>query len=348
MSTGLSTKIWNRAPLRFAPTKRWTKVVLALAVGAVVSAVGAILYLRYFYGKDAPPPFELSSVAVFVPRRQRQRRRSVLGAAAVLSVIVAAPVLASTPAGAANKTPVVGTACTKVGSTVTTGGKALSCRLVAKKKRWIAAPSAATATVTTTSAAVVPITPEPATTPTGTGIEGIYKVGTGSAAGYRVREIFVGGLAKVDAVGRSEAVTGSVVLVRSGKNLQVQSVTAVIDTTKLKSDETRRDDQMRSIGLETNKFPSATFSSLTPVALEASAETGQPVAVTVPGKLTLHGVTRDVQVGIDAQLRSGTMEVVGRISIVMKDYGIDPPEIADFVKADADGMLEFKLVLKKA
>jgi polyisoprenoid-binding protein YceI len=138
------------------------------------------------------------------------------------------------------------------------------------------------------------------------------------------------------------------VLGRDGKNLQLQSVNVVLDTTTLKSDESKRDNQMKSIGLETNKFPSATFVSTTVVSLDADAESGKPIKATVAGKLTLHGVTRDVQVAVDSQLRSGTMEIVGRVEIAMKDYGIDPPEIADFVKADDTGTLEFKLVLRKA
>lgn len=323
------------------------KALVALVGMAFLLAVGAIVYLRYFYGKNAPPPFELSSIAVFIPRRRRHRRVG-LAITVALAAAVLVPAVAPTPTLAAAKAPRAGTPCPKVGSTAAVGAKTLSCVLVAKKKRWTAVAPSATVNVATSKAPSVQSGAQTGTPAADTAIEGTYKIGPGSAAGYRVREIFVGGLAKVDAVARSEAVTGSVVLGRNGKNLQLQSVTASIDTTKLKSDETRRDDQMKSIGLETTKFPSATFSSSTPVSLDPSAESGQPVAATVPGKLTLHGVSRDVQVGIDAQLRSGTMEVVGRVAITMKDYGIDPPEIADFVKADADGMLEFKLVLKKA
>lgn len=325
------------------PNKRWMKVVLILSGVAAAAAIGVIVYLRYFYGKDAPAPFELSSIAVVIPRRRRHRRAGI-----TVALVLAATSVVAAPAQARAKAAAVGGSCPKAGSTATAGGTTLSCRLVGKKKRWTAVPSSATVTVSASKTTVAPTNAEPATPAADAAIEGTYNIGAGSAAGYRVREIFVGGLAKVDAVGRSEAVTGSVVLGRTGKGIQLQSVTAAIDTTKLKSDESRRDNQMKSIGLETNKFPTATFTSSTSVSLDAAAESGQPVSATVPGKLTLHGVTRDVQVGVDAQLRSGTMEIVGRVAITMKDYSIDPPEIADFVKADADGMLEFKLVLKKA
>ena len=127
----------------------------------------------------------------------------------------------------------------------------------------------------------------------------------------------------------------------------MQSVSATVDMTKIVSDESRRDGRMRTTGIETDKFPTATFVSSSAVSLDANSESGQPVKAAVAGKLTLHGVTRDVQIPVDAQLRSGTLEIVGRLAINLKDYAIEPPEIADFVKADDDGAFEFKLVLKK-
>jgi polyisoprenoid-binding protein YceI len=127
----------------------------------------------------------------------------------------------------------------------------------------------------------------------------------------------------------------------------MQSVTISVDTTKIESDEGRRDNQMKTTGLETEKFRTATFTSSAAISLDADAENAKPVKSTVSGKLTLHGVTRDVQVPVNAQLRAGTLEVVGLVPIAMKDYGISPPEIAEFVKADDDGALEFKLMLTK-
>ncbi len=318
-------------------------ILVAVLVGV---AIGGIVYLRYFYGKDAPPPFELSSVAVLVPHaRNRSAWRGRLLSLAALLFVATAPA-----AGAAVKAPVAGASCTKVGASAASGTTTLRCVVVNKKKRWTAVSTAVSSNAPTTvkgTAGESTRTTVPTTAPPSSSVEGAYKVGTGSAAGYRVKEFFIGGLAKVDAVGRSDALTGSVVLGRDGKSLQLQSVNVVVDTTKLKSDESKRDDQMKSIGLETNKFPAATFVSSAAVTLDADSESGKPVKATVSGRLTLHGVTRDVQVAVDAQLRSGTMEIVGRVDIAMKDYGIDPPEIADFVKADDNGALEFKLVLRK-
>ena len=333
------------------PAKRSSRALLVLIALGAAAAVGGIVYLRYFYGNDAPPPFELSSFAVLLTfRRSSDRRRARAShrgrvATTMVAVGMIATVGVAGAATAAAKAPVAGASCTKVGATSAAGATKLRCTLSVKKKRWTVVSSAATAT----GKAGVPAQTPASTveTPPATSVEGTYKIGPGSAAGYRVREIFVGGLAKVDAVGRSEAVTGTVVLGRNGSTLQVLSVNAVVDMTKLVSDESRRDGRMRTTGIETDKFPIATFVSSSAVALDAESEAAKPVKAIVSGKLTLHGVTREVQIPVDAQLRSGTLEIVGRLAIVMKDYAIEPPEIADFVKADDDGAFEFKLVLKK-
>ncbi len=340
---------------RRLPARRATRVLLVLIALSATAAAGGIVYLRYFYGNDAPPPFELSSLAVLFPfrrsaeRRQRQdwrrSRRHLWATMAALAVMVTAG--HSEMATAAAKSPAAGASCTKVGATATAGATKLRCALSGKKKRWTVISSVATTQATTTAKASAPAPTPAGETAAATATEGTYKIGAGSAAGYRVRELFVGGLAKVDAVGRTDAVTGTVVLGRAGSALQAQSVSVTVDMTKLVSDESRRDNRMRSTGIETDKFPTATFVSTVAVALDAESETGTAVKATVPGKLTLHGVTRDVQIPVDAQLRSGILEIVGRLAINMKDYAIEPPEIADFVKADDDGVFEFKLVLKK-
>ncbi len=337
-------------PIRL-PANRMTRILLALVVLGLAAAAGLLIYLRYFYGDDAPPPFELSSVALLLPQRRRSgsMRSTARRALAVASVAAVSLVGATTSSNAATKTakaPKVGASCTKVGATSTSGTTKLTCTVVAKKKRWAATKATVSTPTSAAATASTPTTTSAGAAPSA-GIEGTYAIGSGSAAGYRVRELFVGGLAKVDAVGRSEAVTGTVVLGRNGSTLQLQSVNATVDMTKLVSDESRRDGRMRTTGIETDKFPTATFVSSAVVPLDADSESGKPVKATVAGKLTLHGVTRDVQIPVDAQLRSGTLEIVGRLAINLKDYAIDPPEIADFVKADDDGAFEFKLVLKK-
>ena len=328
---------------------RWKRVMIAGAASATLAVIGAVVYLRYFYGKDAPPPFELSSIALLpiqsrrsVGRRPHIRRRPTLIIISVITIMMAGNAVAD-----AAKAPKLGSSCSKVGATSTIGTTQVRCAVTGKRKRWTAT---SVASVTTNSASASPAATVGSTVKTGTpsaGLEGLYTVTPGSAAGYRVKELFVGGLAKVEAVGRTEGVTGSVTLARNGEALVAQNIAVTVDLTKLVSGETRRDGRMKTTGLETDKFPNATFSASAAASLPADATSGKAVKATLSGKLTLHGVSRDVQIPIDAQLKDGALEVVGRLGINLKDYGIEPPEIPDFVKADDDGAFEFKLVLKK-
>ena len=336
------------------PTNRVKKIFLAATALSLAALIGGVVYLRYFYGSDAPPPFELSSITILVPRRSLRRLglgralRSMTRTAAVAAVAVITLITLITAAGgvaSAAKAPVAGSACTKVGATSPGSATQLRCVLVGKKKRWTAVPSALPSTVK--SAAVASAAETKVGSSADASTEGTYRVGAGSAAGYRVKELFVGGLAKVDAVGRSEGVTGALSIARQGDSLVAQTITVTVDMTKLASDESRRDARMKTSGLETDRFPTSVFVSTGPTSLPNDADQGKPVKATINGRLTIHGVTRDVAVPVDAQLKAGVLEVVGRLGINMKDYGIDPPEIPDFVKADDDGAFEFKLIMKK-
>ncbi|MEO5964381.1 MAG: YceI family protein [Candidatus Limnocylindrales bacterium] len=49
------------------------------------------------------------------------------------------------------------------------------------------------------------------------------------------------------------------------------------------------------------------------------------VAVTATGDLTLHGVTKAVDIALQAKFQGGVMTVVGSLPIMFADYGIEPP-----------------------
>jgi polyisoprenoid-binding protein YceI len=161
--------------------------------------------------------------------------------------------------------------------------------------------------------------------------------------GYRVVEQ----LATVGAntaVGRTKGVTGSVVLTDSS----VTSGTITADMTRLSSDNNLRDGQLRNQGIEYSKFPTATFVLNAGLALPAGLSGGQAVNVDLPGKLTLHGVTKDVTVPAQAQLKNGNLVVVGSIDIKFSDYSISKPNGASVLSIEDHGTMELQLILKKS
>lgn len=173
------------------------------------------------------------------------------------------------------------------------------------------------------------------------------KQDTGVFAGYRVQELFGGATIKKTANGRSPDVSGTMTV--SGSS--IPSAEVKVNTTKLASEETRRDSAIATRGLETQKFPEATFKLTSPIVLTGTPVANQEMSVTAKGDLTLHGTTKSVEVPLKATWTGNEIKVatLGEgLPIAMADYGISPIEIPGFVKTDENGTLEMQLLFVPA
>jgi len=182
------------------------------------------------------------------------------------------------------------------------------------------------------------------------GIDGTWSVDTSlgsfsdfsdSWVGYRVNETLAGNRANT-AVGRTPDVSGT--LTMSGTQVTAVEITA--DLTSLKSDDDRRDGQLGRQALETARFPQATFKLTSPIELGAAPVDGQTFTATATGELTLHGVTKTVQVPIQARLSGDVVTVVGSIEIQFADYSIDQPTSFAVLSIEDHGTMEFQLHLR--
>jgi polyisoprenoid-binding protein YceI len=165
-----------------------------------------------------------------------------------------------------------------------------------------------------------------------------------SFVGYRVREQLASLPAPSDAVGRTDAVTGTLTI----DGLEIASVDVTADLTQLSSDESRRDDRIRSSGLETDTFPEATFTLTEPIVFDAEPADGETVEVTATGDLSLHGVTRSVEIPIQARRTGDTIEVVGSLEIAFADHDIVAPSFGGFVTVEDHGTIELQLTFVPA
>ena len=173
-------------------------------------------------------------------------------------------------------------------------------------------------------------------------VAGTWNVGADSVAGYRVREQLANLPAESDAVGRTNDVNGSITVETSGATTTVTAGSLSVDMTTLASDKTMRDNRLRREGLETNAFPTATFTLTAPVEVPAAALAGTASDITLTGDLTVHGVTKSVQIPAKAQLVNGTIQVAGALTFPLSDHAIVAPNIGGFVVSIADdGTLEF-------
>jgi len=162
--------------------------------------------------------------------------------------------------------------------------------------------------------------------------------------GYRVTERFVGGLTDRVATGRTAAVVGGVTV--AGDRITAASFTA--DLTQLDSSQERRDSALRHRGIETGRYPEASFELTVPIRLSDAPARGETVEVTAVGGLTLHGRTAPVRVALEARWDGATISIAGEAPITLADFGIDAIDVHGLVRTDDRATLELQLLLVPA
>jgi len=211
-----------------------------------------------------------------------------------------------------------------------------------------ASSGSAAATPAGASGTIASLPPASAATLDAASIPGTWSIAADSIVGYRVREKLASLSAESDAVGRTNSITGSATIASSGGALTVTAAEFSVDMTSIKSDRQMRDNRLRNDGIQTDSFPTSTFKLMTPVALPSGALTGTAVDVTLHGDLTLHGVTKTVDIPAKAQVNGGQIQVLGTLSFPFSDYSINAPNIGGFVAVQDHGTLEFQVNLAKS
>ena len=160
--------------------------------------------------------------------------------------------------------------------------------------------------------------------------------------GYRVNEELAGVGAQT-AFGRTPDVTGTMVI--DGTTATKVAIDADLRT--LESDESFRDGTLAGQALETDRFPTATFALTEPIEFGTIPAEGETVKIDARGTLTLHGVTRDVTVPLDAKLVNDVIVVTGQLDIAFADYGIEKPVSFRVLSIEDRGVMELQLFFAK-
>jgi polyisoprenoid-binding protein YceI len=179
---------------------------------------------------------------------------------------------------------------------------------------------------------------------TSDGLEGNWVVeqSADSFAGYRVQEelVTIGG---TTAVGRTSNVTGGF----SVTGNRTSEATITVDMTTLRSQESLRDGQLRNQGIEFGRFPTSTF-TLDPTDIPESVERGETTPILLTGQLTLHGVTRDIEIPAEVTFRDGILVVVGQVDIQFADYDIEKPTSVRVASIEDHGIMEIQLLFTRS
>jgi polyisoprenoid-binding protein YceI len=205
--------------------------------------------------------------------------------------------------------------------------------------------------VTTTSVAVkgTGTSASPGSTSGLSGIEGQWQVDTtvgtfditgettATFAGFRVEEV-LSSIGSTTAVGRTPVLSGSIDI----SETTLATAEIVADLTSIVSDQSRREDAIqRALGTGAN--PTARFVLTEPIELGAAGAAGETVEATARGELTINGITRQVDIPIEAALVEGRVLVIGSTEITFADYEVSAPRAPIVVSVEDQGILEFQV-----
>ena len=117
------------------------------------------------------------------------------------------------------------------------------------------------------------------------------------------------------------------------------------DMTGITTDSDQRNRAIRTRGLETNTYPTATFTQTAPLVLAKPPAEGEPISATISGDLQVHGVTKSLDIPLKAQLTGDTVVVVVEpFEVAISDFAIEKPLVPGQVLAIAD-TAQFELQL---
>jgi polyisoprenoid-binding protein YceI len=166
----------------------------------------------------------------------------------------------------------------------------------------------------------------------------------GNEARYRVREQLAGVDLPNDAVGRTTAVTGVLVLDKTGAIVASQSE-FTIDLSTLASDQARRDNYVRRNTLLTAEYPRAVFVPTAVSGLTFPLPAAGEAKFQVVGNLTLRAVTRPVTWDVTARFDNGTVTGVAQTKFTFAEFEMTKPRVARVLSVDDDIRLEYEFRL---
>jgi polyisoprenoid-binding protein YceI len=156
---------------------------------------------------------------------------------------------------------------------------------------------------------------------------------SGSKVTYVVREKLAALPVESNAVGTTTSISGELFLTTSGLHKESPSKFQV-DLRTLTSDESRRDNFIRTNTLQANRFPFAEFTIDQVTGWPANYVEGTEVSLELSGTMTIRGVTKPVTWEVKARRQGDTLTAIADTQFKMTDFGITPPNVQIAVAQD--------------
>jgi len=169
----------------------------------------------------------------------------------------------------------------------------------------------------------------------------VWTVTAGSKATVRVREQLVGISAPSDAVLVATGGKGAFTFRSDGTFTEESRIS--FDLSTLTSDSRNRDDFVKQSTLAVRQFPTADFVPVKATGLTFPLPATE-ISFKLAGKLTIHGVTKDVSFDLVAKRSGSDLTATATLNPPVKfgDFGMTPPVIAQRVVSVVD---EIRLVV---
>jgi polyisoprenoid-binding protein YceI len=168
---------------------------------------------------------------------------------------------------------------------------------------------------------------------------------TGNEARYRVREQLAGLSFPNDAVGVTSAVSGEIVVDEATGRVQANASRITVELAGLTSDQSRRDNFIRTRTLETEQYPTATLVPTEFRGLTWPLPASGVVSFELVGNLTVKGVTRPTTWNVSLNVAGDTLTGTATTSFTFADLALTKPRVAVVLSVDDTIKLEYDLRL---
>jgi polyisoprenoid-binding protein YceI len=205
-------------------------------------------------------------------------------------------------------------------------------------------PQAASTATPATASASLAASASPSRSPLPAGALRFAILSSRSVATIRVNEVVAAVQVPGEAVVKTTAFSGSLVLLSDGAFAKGSLIAADLDA--LKSDNDLRDEWIKFNTLKTSVYPKAEFTPARLVSVPLPlAATGQWTA-TIEGTMKIHGVERQLSWPVDITRSAGEVRVRGKTAFKFGDYGMDVPANRLILSVVDDVRLEIDVVAK--
>ena len=205
-----------------------------------------------------------------------------------------------------------------------------------------ATPTPALATATSAQTIAASASPTPAPLPPGALRFAI--LAARSVATIRVNEVIAAVQVPGEAVVKTTAFSGSLVLLADGTFATGSLIAADLDA--LKSDNDLRDEWIKFNTLKTSVYPRAEFTPGSVVGLTLPLAASGDWAATIEGTMKIHGVEKQFSWPVQVTRAAGEIRVRGKTAFKFGDYGMDVPANRLILSVVDDVRLEIDMVAK--